>query len=161
MVAMIPILLGLGFFGMIAWIVYVIVDGNRRKERLKVFTDFHSKLIERMGSSTEFATFLQSDGGRRFLDSLSVEKGHPADRILNAVQAGLVLAALGVGFFVAGSDVAVNFHRVNSEWDVNGFRVAGSIFLSLGIGFLLSAASSFVLARSLGVLRQADAVRFD
>jgi hypothetical protein len=161
MIEMIPILLGLGFFAMIAWIVYVIVDGNRRKERLKVFTDFHSKLIDRMGSSTEFATFLQSDGGRRFLDSLSVEKGHPADRILNAVQVGLVLAALGVGFFVAGSDVAVNFSRVHNEWDVNGFRVAGSIFLSLGVGFLLSAISSFLLAKSLGVLRPADASRLD
>jgi hypothetical protein len=161
MIEMIPILLGLGFFAMIAWIVYVIVDGNRRKERLKVFTDFHSKLIDRMGSSTEFATFLQSDGGRRFLDSLSVEKGHPADRILNAVQVGLVLAALGVGFFVAGSDVAVNFSRVHNEWDVNGFRVAGSIFLSLGVGFLLSAISSFALAKSLGVLRPADASRLD
>ena len=141
MVEMIPILLGLGFFSMIAWIVYVVVDGNRRKERLKVFTDFHSKLIDRMGSSTEFAAFLQSDGGRRFLDSLSVEKGHPANRIMNAVQAGLVLTALGVGFFVAGSGVAVNFHRIVSQWDVNGFRVAGSIFASLGIGFLLSAVS--------------------
>jgi hypothetical protein len=160
MVEMIPILLGLGFFGMIAWIVYVIVDGNRRKERLRVFTDFHAKLIDRMGSSSEFAAFLQSDGGRRFLDSLSVEKGHPADRILNAVQAGLVLAALGVGFFVAGSSVAVNFDRV-TEWNVNGFRVAGSIFLSLGVGFLLSAISSFALAKSLGVLRPADASRLD
>jgi hypothetical protein len=160
MVEMIPILLGLGFFGMIAWIVYVVVDGNRRKERLKVFTDFHTKLIERMGSSTEFAAFLQSDGGRRFLESLSVEKGHPANRIMTAVQAGLVLAALGVGFFVAGSNVAVNYNRV-SEWDVNGFRVAGSLFFSLGIGFLLSAVSSFMLAKSLGVLKAADAPRLD
>ena len=160
MVEMIPILLGLGFFGMIAWIVYVVVDGNRRKERLKVFTEFHSKLIDRMGSSTEFAAFLQSDGGRRFLETLSVEKGHPANRIMNAVQTGLVLTALGVGFFVAGSGVAVNFQNV-SQWDVNGFRVAGSIFASLGIGFLLSAVSSFVLAKSLGVLKQAEATRLD
>jgi hypothetical protein len=71
-----------------------------------------------------------------------------------------VLAALGVGFFVAGSTVAVNFNRI-SDWDVNGFRVAGSIFLSLGIGFLLSAVSSFVLAKSLGVLKANDATRLD
>jgi hypothetical protein len=155
MVEMIPILLGLGFFGMIAWIVYVVVDGNRRKERLKVFTDFHAKLIDRMGSSSEFAAFLQSDGGRRFLETLSVEKGHPANRIMTAVQTGLVLAALGFGFFVAGSPFAVNFERA-TNWDVNGFRVAGSIFLSLGVGFLLSAVSSFVLAKSLGVLKAAE-----
>jgi hypothetical protein len=161
MVQMIPILLGLGFFSMVAWIVWVVVDGNRRKERLKVFTEFHSKLIERMGSSKEFADFLQSDGGRRFLDSLSVEKGHPADRILNAVQTGMVLAALGIGFFVAGSDFAVNFQRVHSEWDVNGFRVSGAIFTSLGVGFLFSAVSSYVLARSLGVLRPVESARFE
>lgn len=155
MVEMIPILLGLGFFGMIAWIVYVIVDGNRRKERLKVFTDFHAKLIDRMGSSTEFATFLQSEGGRRFLESLSVEKGHPGNRIMTAVQTGLVMAALGFGFFVAGSDFAVNVNRA-SDWDVNGFRVAGALFVSLGVGFLLSAISSFFLAKSLGVLKTAE-----
>jgi hypothetical protein len=160
MVEMIPILLGLGFFGMIAWIVYVVVDGSRRKERLKVFTEFHSKLIDRMGSSAEFSAFLQSDGGRRFLETLSVEKGHPADRILNAVQMGLVLAGLGIGFIVAG-EVGVNPAVSHTQWDVNGFRVAGVIFASTGIGFLLSAVSSFVLARSLGVLRQAEAGRLE
>ena len=72
----------------------MVVDGNRRKERLKVFTEFHSKLIDRMGSSGEFASFLQSDGGKRFLESLSVEKGHPANRIMTAVQTGLVDATL-------------------------------------------------------------------
>jgi len=152
MVELIPILLGLGFFSMIAWIVYVVVDGGRRKERLKVFTDFHTRLIEKMGSSSEFAAFLQSDGGRRFLDSLSVEKGHPANRILTAVQTGLVLTAFGIGFIVAGN-IAVNQAIAHTEWDVNGFLVAGVLFTSLGIGFLLSAASSFFLAKSLGVLQ--------
>jgi hypothetical protein len=160
MVVMIPILLGLGFFSLIAWIVYVTVDGNRRRERLRVFTDFHSKLIDRMGSSTEFATFLQSDGGRRFLDSLSVEKGHPADRILNAVQAGLVLTAVGIGFILAG-DWGVNAIAIREHWEVNGFRVTGLIFAAMGIGFLASAVSSYVLARSLGVLRQSDAPRLE
>ena len=159
---MIPILLGLGFFGMIAWIVFVIVDGNRRKERLKVFTDFHSKLIDRMGSSTEFATFLQSDGGRRFLDSLSVEKGHPANRILNAVQAGLVLAALGVGFIRGRERMAVSTSVASTTNGTStGSASPASIFTSLGVGFLLSAVAPIVLAKSLGVLRQADAARFD
>jgi hypothetical protein len=160
MVEMIPILLGLGFFGMIAWIVYVIVDGNRRKERLRVFTDFHSKLIDRMGSSNEFAAFLQSDGGRRFLESLSVEKGHPANRIMVAVQTGLVLAALGIGFVLAG-EWGVSPAAWRGEWEVNGFRIAGIIFTSTGVGFLLSAVSSYFLAKSLGVLKQAEAGRLD
>jgi hypothetical protein len=160
MVEMIPILLGLGFFGMIAWIVFVVVDGNRRKERLRVFTDFHSKLIDRMGSSGEFAAFLQSDGGKRFLESLSVEKGHPANRIMAAVQTGLVLAALGIGFVLAG-EWGVNAIAIRNEWEVNGFRIAGIIFTSTGVGFLLSAAASYVLAKSLGVLKQAEAARLD
>jgi hypothetical protein len=160
MTAMIPILLGLGFFGMIAWIVFVIVDGNRRKERLKVFTDFHSKLIDRMGSSSEFATFLQSDGGRRFLESLSVEKGHPANRIITAVQTGLVLAAVGVGFILAG-EWGVQPAAWRGEWEVNGFRIAGVIFTSTGVGFLFSAVASYFLAKSLGVLKPAEATRLD
>ncbi len=140
---MIPILLGLGFFAMIAWIVYVIVDGNRRKERLKVFTDFHGKLMERMGSAREFADFLQTDGGQRFLETMTLDRDHPALRILRAGQTGLVLMCLGAGTFAAS-----NFAR----WDSEGsFMVVGLMLMTAGFGFALSAASSYILSKKLGL----------
>src|SRR4030095_9025074 len=44
-------------FFMIGYIVHVIVDGYRRRQQMRVFTEFHSKLLERLGSANEFAEF--------------------------------------------------------------------------------------------------------
>jgi hypothetical protein len=139
-----PMMLGLGFFALVGWVVYILVEGSRRKERLRVFTDFHTKLIDRMGSAKDFGDFLQSDGGRKFLDSLSVEKSHPGERILRSVQSGFVLAAIGAGLFVAET-----FARWNSD---GGLRVVGVLFLMAGAGFLLSSVASWFLSRQMGLL---------
>jgi hypothetical protein len=140
---LIPILLGLGAFAMISWVVYVIVDGYRRRERLRVFTDFHGKLMERMGSAREFGEFLQTDGGQRFLETLTVERDHPANRILRAAQTGLVLMCLGSGTFAAN-----NF----AQWETEGgFMVVGLLFMTAGFGFVLSAAASYIMSKKLGL----------
>ena len=38
-------------FFMIGWIVFVIVDGFRRRQQTRVFTEFHGKLLDRIGSA--------------------------------------------------------------------------------------------------------------
>jgi len=43
-----------GFFSLIAWIVFVFADGRRRREQLKVLSEFHSKILEKLGSAAEF-----------------------------------------------------------------------------------------------------------
>ncbi len=140
---LIPILLGLGAFTMVGWVVHVIVDGYRRRQRLNVFTDFHGKLMDRMGSAKELGDFLQSEGGQQFLETLTVEKDHPANRILRAVQTGLVLLCLGAGLFGANSF---------AQWETDGgFMVVGMLFMTAGFGFLLSATASYVLSRRLGL----------
>ena len=67
-------------FGSIVWLVYIVVDGFRRRQRLRVFTEFHSKLLDRIGSAREFAEFFSSQAGERFLESLAAEKGAPQTR---------------------------------------------------------------------------------
>ncbi len=138
-----PMIAGLGFFTMVGWIVYVIVEGRRRRERLKVFTEFHTRLLDRIGSAKEFGEFLQTDGGVKFLDSLSVEPSRPAERIIRAMQVGVVLLALGVALLILGRVFA---------YDAEGFIVSGAIFFALGIGFLLSTATSYYLSRKMGLV---------
>jgi hypothetical protein len=88
-------------FFMVGFVVYVIVDGYRRRQQVKVVTEVHAKLLDRLGSAKEFAEFFTSDAGSRFLESLSSsEGGAPQARILRSMQAGFVLLALGVGFFI-------------------------------------------------------------
>jgi hypothetical protein len=55
-------------FFMIGYIVWVIVDGYRRRQQTRVFTEFHSKLLDRIGSAKEFAEFFSSDAGEPIPD---------------------------------------------------------------------------------------------
>jgi hypothetical protein len=88
-------------FFMIGYIVYIVVDGYRRRQQMRVFADFHTKLLERLGSARDFADFFTSDAGSRFLNSLSSsEGGAPQLRILRSMQTGFVLLAVGIGFFI-------------------------------------------------------------
>lgn len=141
-----PMTISLGFFALIGWVAYVIVDGRRRRERLKVFTDFHGKLIDRLGSAQEFGDFLQSQGGQRFLATLSTERGGPQAGILRSVHAGLVLLALGGGLLLL---------KGLGEWSYEGeafLLMCGVLALSLAVGFVLSAGASWRLAQSLGLM---------
>jgi hypothetical protein len=142
-----PMLISIAFFTMIGWITHVIVDGRRRRERLRVFTDFHSKLIDRMGSAEEFGSFLQSPGGQRFLTTLSTERGGPQVGIMRSVHTGIVMFALGLGFSLLS-----RMGLWNTEG--RGFLVAmGILLVALAIGFLLSAFASMRLAHSLGLMK--------
>lgn len=146
-----PMVAALGLFTMIGWIVFVVVDGRRRQERLKVFTEFHARLLDRIGSAREFGEFLQTSGGSRFLESLSMEKGGPQTRILRSVQIGVVLVAVGIGFLTLGLMYPLNE-------GTEGFRIAGTLTLSFAIGFLLSAVVAHRVAKSLGLMKD-DAIK--
>jgi len=140
------ILIPLSAFFVIGWIVYTLVDGYRRKERMRTFTEFYGRLLDRMSSPKDFGEFLQTSGGQRFLETLSVERGHPVERVLRAIQVGLVLLMTGLGFVAAGTQAG---------WDDRAsLRVSGIIFMMTGVGFLLSATASFGITKSLGMLKR-------
>jgi hypothetical protein len=134
---------------MIGWIVHVIVDGIRRRQQLKVFTDFHSKLLERLGSAREFTDFFTSAAGDRFLNSLSrSETGTPQLRILRSLQTGLILVALGIGLFVL---VTVRSYSIS---DVDGFMVIATASTAIGSAMLISTALSYVLSKRMGLIER-------
>lgn len=143
------IMAGVALFIMIGFIVKTIVDGKRRQEHLKAAMEFNNRLLDKLGSVGDFAQFLQSDGGTRLLGALSTERGAigPRDRMLRAVHTGIILAVLGAGLLLLGWLYA---------FDDDAFTVIGVVSLSLGVGFLLSSAASYRLARSLGVLDESS-----
>ncbi|AMY12716.1 hypothetical protein LuPra_05998 [Luteitalea pratensis] len=143
---MIPIIGILTVFGSVSFLTWVIVDALRRKAQLRVMSDFHNKLLDRINNGKELAEFMDSPGGTKFIDSISTERTHPAQRILRAVQVGIVLCAAGIGCRVVGWQSTI-IEREAAE----GFVILGIMLLSIGIGYLVSAAASFGLGRSLGV----------
>ena len=123
-----------------------IADGLRRKGQLRVMSEFHNKLLDRINNGKELAEFMDSPGGTKFVESISTERVHPAHRILRAVQIGIVLCAAGIGCRVVGWQSTL-IEREATE----GFVILGIMLLSIGIGYLVSAAAAFGLGRSLGV----------
>jgi hypothetical protein len=67
----------------------------------------------------------------------------PQERILRAVEMGVVLAALAVGLLFLGRHFRFEGH--------DAFTAVGVIALSLGIGFLVSAVVSHRIASALAV----------
>ena len=127
---------------------------NARKASALIRTraDLQTKLLDRLGSGREVVEFCQTEGGKQFVEALSLgvletptSKGSPTERIMGSVQKGIILTLLGFGFLL----LTLKFHR-DDPGDV--FMVIGTVGLSLGIGFLLSAGASYRLSKSLGIL---------
>jgi hypothetical protein len=139
--------------GLIAWFVRTFIDYRRWLRLSKVQTDVHNKLLERFAGSGDLLAYVQSPAGRRFLESapipLDPATRHitaPLGRILWAVQAGVVVFAVGVGFqFVSGQLID----------DIGQpMSVLAALSIALGIGLIASGAVSYVLSRRLGLLDQ-------
>jgi len=144
-VVILPILFAL--FAFVVWIIFATI---RRYKTAKLQAGVQTKLLEKFGSGQELLAYIQSDAGRQFTESLAMEQRTPYGRILAAAQAGVILILLGL---------ALLFLRGRVSGGDEGFLVSGTITLSLGVGFGLSAALSYFLSKSLGLLSASTAHR--
>jgi hypothetical protein len=135
--------LGVGLFSLIAWIFFVLVDGKRRRDQLKVTSEFNAKILEKMGSTAEFGAFLETDGGKRFMNSLTIEGPSAKTRMLGATQTGIVCTSIGVAMLILGG--IFDYLR-------DGLWVMGGIITACGIGFIVSTLVSYRLSKALGLL---------
>jgi ABC-type phosphate transport system permease subunit len=95
--------------------------------------------------------YIQSPSGRRFLESAPIALDNapravsaPVTRILLSLQAGVVLAAGGVGFIYASG-------RVIEEVAPALFTI-GVLSIAFGAGFFASAILAYGLSERLGLL---------
>ena len=122
---------------------------HRRWQRsVQVQSQLHARLIEQLTAREDFRGYLESSAGRRLLEAITtISPGAqtPAGRVLWSVQAGVILSAVGVGLWVA--------RRAITDSDVLvAFDVVSTLAIVTGIGFVLSAAVSWVLLRRLGLM---------
>jgi hypothetical protein len=139
----------------IAWIVRSVMEHRKWQRASKTHVETHTRLMERLTSNDELIAYMQSPAGRRFLEAapIPLESGPkmlnaPLGRILWSVQAGVVVAALGVGLIFAsmrlgGSD-AYNLGEVP-------LLVIGIAALAIGVGFFVSALMAYGLSHRLGL----------
>jgi hypothetical protein len=127
--------------------------GHRRWLRAtRLQSEFHNRLLERMGSSSEVLAYAQSSG-RDLLpvmpqpEAAAPAMAAPFGRILWSVQAGVVAAAGGIGLLIVKRYVVEEVAQM--------LLTLGVLILSLGIGFALAAAASYILSQRLGLLSPA------
>ena len=133
------------------WVFRVVLENRRWNRSFKVHEDVHTKLIEKFSSGQDFTAYMQSDAGRRLLEWTppvvdTASRGLPNvfGRILWSLQAGLVLLLVGLGLLLLRGQMAVS--------DVPPLLVFGTLGVTLGAGFILSALVSYGLSKHLGLL---------
>lgn len=142
------LIVGFTLPAMFGWFAWTIFNTFRRYKIAKLQADVQSKLLEKVGSAQELVAYAQTDAGKHMLESLQVERvltQVPYGKILGALQAGIVL-------FCFGSAMLWLRGHVSSTQTSDGFTVMGALGIALGLGFGFSAAASYFLSRSWGLL---------
>ena len=134
-------------FTLVLVVVVVAYLERSRRERHRV--ELQKAVLERVGSVKDFAEFMTTEQGERFLAALAPAHFRPHHRGLWSVRIGVVLLTIGLFLMVA----------LHTPWfgAPGGNTPPPALFMGIllliaaGTGMLLSAAVSFVIARALGV----------
>jgi hypothetical protein len=147
----IPIVAIIMIFGGSVVVFWIVFSTIRRLKVARAQAEVHSKLIEKLGSSQELLTFLESESGKQLVASIGIEQPsrEPYGRILTSVQAGVILLFVGIALLILGGQFA----------DVSeGFFILGGLAVALGAGFLISAGLSYRLSRAFGLFERQKTV---
>jgi heme/copper-type cytochrome/quinol oxidase subunit 3 len=138
----------------LAWLTRSTIDHRRWLRAMKIQTEAHTKIVDRLASNEDLLAYMQSAAGQRFLtsspmappavDQLAHPVSAPFNRILWSVQAGVVLTTAGAGLWLAKNGII--------DEAAQAMQVVAVLTMALGIGFVLSALASYALSRQLGLL---------
>jgi hypothetical protein len=139
------------FLAAFIWMIRAFLENRRWGRIFKLQSEVHGKLIDKFSSNQELALYMETEAGRRFLEAAPIPVGfEPEQRVPNAVarvltplQIGIVLTLLGGGIFLlrhAGADLETPM------------LVLGTVILMPGLGFIISAGITWILAGRLGLM---------
>lgn len=150
----IPFLVFIVVLGAVLWLLRLIVQNRRWGKVFKAQTELHTKLLDKIGGSPELLNYLETEPGNKFLNLAPVNGViesaphlgtlNPISRMLAPLQVGIVAAMVGIGILLV---------RTALE-DTGALLLFGTLGIMLGIGLILSAGISWILARRLGLMSQ-------
>ena len=107
--------------------LYIIATTLRRRQQHQM----QQHALDKFASAKDFAEFVQSDAGQKYVMSFADTTNSANSSILNSIRVGVVLVFTGVGL---------------QTTSFAAMRV-GIVLATIGAGFLVSAGISFLLAR--------------
>jgi hypothetical protein len=148
---LIPMIIVPALFLAIVWITRIIVENRRWNRTFKLQSEVHGRLIDKFTASQDLAAYMETEAGKRFLEASPVALGPEAGvhmpnvvaRVLTPLTTGIVLVLSGFGLLLLR----------NTEPDMTTpMLVLGTLGLMPGIGFILSAGATWIVAKRLGML---------
>ena len=118
----------------LAYVIY------RSEQRISV----RKALIEKYASAHDLNELMQTPAGQRLFAEFSAS-GSPLRSVLSSVQMGILAILAGAGIWGIGAMV-----RDDAIFGIGGLLVC------IGVGFLISAAITFRLSKSWGLLEKKD-----
>jgi len=139
------------FLSALVWLIRQFLENLRWGRIFKLQSEVHGRLIDKFSSNQELSGYMETEAGKRFLEAAPIPVGfddaqrmpNAVARVLTPLQIGVVLVLLGVGFFLL-RNVRVEMH--------DPMLVLGTIALMPGLGFIISAGITWVLAGRLGLI---------
>jgi hypothetical protein len=144
------------FLGAFIWLIRVLLENRRWSRIFKLQSEVHGKLIDKFGSNQELALYMGTEAGKRFLEAAPIPVGFEPEqrvpnvvaRVLTPLQIGIVLCLLGAGFYL--------LRNTTPEAHVP-MLILGTVGLMPGLGFIISAGVTWVLAARLGLMPDSPA----
>ena len=151
-----PLLAFACFLGALIWLIRLFLENRRWGRIFKLQSEVHGRLIDKFGSNQELALYMDTEAGKRFLEAAPIPVGFETQermpnavaRVLTPLQIGIVLVLLGAGFLL----LRHASHDLNTP-----MLVLGTVALMPGLGFIISAGVTWVLATRLGLMPESPA----
>jgi hypothetical protein len=146
-----PFLVLLTILAALIWLIRILLENRRWGRIFTLQTNVHGKLIDRFGNNEELLSYMNTEAGRRFLEAAPIPIGFEPDRrvpaalsrVLVPLQIGVVLTLLGIGLLVLRHSLP----EISST-----LLVFGIVVLMPGVGFIISAGITWLLAARLGLM---------
>jgi hypothetical protein len=138
----------------VLWLVRTAIEQRRWQRSMRAQTELNTKLIDRFSSSEELLAYLQSPAGKALIEPAALPQASPRPMPMNApltrifwsLQSGIVVGTLGTGLiFVSRGVATAEFAQI--------LYGIGIVILTIGLGFAISAAVSYVLSHRLGLIQ--------
>jgi hypothetical protein len=146
-----PFLVLLTILGTLIWLIRILLENRRWTRIFTMQTNVHGKLIDRFSNNEELLSYMNTEAGKRFLEAAPIPIGFEPDqrvpaalsRVLVPLQIGVVLTLLGIGLLALRHSLP----EISSP-----LLVFGIVVLMPGLGFIISAGITWLLAARLGLM---------